>query len=125
MDTNTLVDPMIEDGQKLVEQLPVAAAFWLRASENGRWYFYVVSPAVETDGLAKAYGRLQTVIRQMPPSFWIHPLKVKLIEPTDPIARDITAGATGVRGRPIRWGGMVVGNLSIDEAYLYPLARGS
>ena len=41
MDTDTLVDNRIEDGQKLVEELPasgfpVTATFWIKATEDGK-----------------------------------------------------------------------------------------
>src|SRR5947209_3032757 len=129
MDTNTLVEKMIDDGQKLVEELPqrgfeVTAAFWIKVNEDEQWYFYIVSPAVDTEGPAQAYGRLHTLIRQMPQPFWIDPLEVKLIEPDDPIARDVLAihgRSPGARVSPIRWGGKKLGNVNIEGALLYPL----
>jgi hypothetical protein len=129
MDTNTLVDNLINDGQKLVEELPqrgfeVTAAFWIKAAEDGEWYFYIVSPAVDVEGLAQAYRRLHPLIRRMPQPFWIDPLEVKLIGPENPIAREILAilGRTpGPKGWPIHWGGKKLGNVSIDGAYLYLL----
>ncbi len=129
MDTNTLVEKMIDDGQKLVEELPqrgfeVTAVFWLKANEDEQWYFYIVSPAVDTDGLILAYRRLHTLIRQMPQPFWIDPLEVKLIEPDNSLARDVLAihsRAPGARVSPIRWGGKKLGNMYIEGALLYPL----
>ena len=46
MDTEPLVANLIDDGQQLVEELsrrgfPVTTAFWLKRSEDGKWYFYV------------------------------------------------------------------------------------
>jgi hypothetical protein len=65
MDTDTLVENLINDGRKLVEELPqrgfdVAAAFWLKPCEDGKWYFYIVSEAVDAEGLAKAYRQLRS-----------------------------------------------------------------
>ncbi len=132
MDTDALVDNLVEDGQKLVEHLwqsgfDLTAAFWLKASENGRWYFYVVSPDVEAEGLAQAYRRLHLLIRRMPQPFRIDPLEVRLIGPTDPIARDVLdihSRVPGPRACPIRWGGTRLGNVGIEGAYLYPLPSG-
>jgi hypothetical protein len=129
MDTNTLVENLIDDGRKLVEELPqhgfeVSAAFWLKASEDGKWYFYIVSPVVEAEGLVKAYRRLHPLVRKMPQPFWIDPLEIKLIGPTHPIAQDVLAilsRAPGPRVSPIRWGGQKLGNVSVEGAYLYPL----
>jgi hypothetical protein len=129
MDTESLVENLIDDGQKLFEYLPqngftVAVAFWLKASEDGRWYFYLVSPVVDADGLPKAYRRLHTLIRRMPEPVSIDPLEIKLIGPENPIAKDVLAIHTrvpGPRPSPIRWGGTSLGNISIEGAYLYPL----
>jgi len=129
MDTDTLVENRIDDGQKLVEELPqggfdVTAAFWLKASEDGKWYFYIISPMVDTEGLAKGYRFLHPLVRAMPQLFWIDPLEIKLIGPSNPIARDVLAihnRIPGPRVCPVRWGGKMLGNMSIEEAYLYPL----
>lgn len=129
MDKDTLVETLIEDGQKLVEQLPqgrfeVTTAFWLKASEDLKWRFYIVSPIVDSEGITLGYGRLLPLIRQMPQPFDIDPLKVKLIGPSDPIAREVLAALKripGPRSRPIQWSGNRLGNLSIEAAYLYPL----
>jgi hypothetical protein len=129
MDTETLVDRVIDDGQKLVEALrqhgfDMSAAFWLKASEDDRWSFYIVSPAVDREGLAHAYRRLHPLVRAMPQPFWIDPLAIKLIGPSNPIAQDVLA----IHGRagpphvsPIRWGGRKLGNVNVEDAYLYPL----
>lgn len=129
MDTDTLVENLIDDGLKLVEELPghgfdLTAAFWLQASENGKWYFYIVSPLVDAEGLAKAYRQLHPIVRRMPQPFWIDPLEIKLIGPNNPIAQDVLGvhrRATGPVVRPLRWGGKKLGNVSVEGAYLYPL----
>jgi hypothetical protein len=129
VDTTVLVEKLIEDGQKLLDRLPqegfdVTAGFWLRPVERDRWLFYIASPLVEREGLTPAYRRLHTIIRQMPQTFWIDPLEVKLIGETDPITRDVLAihgRAGGPKVSPINWGGNNVGNLSVEGVYLYPL----
>jgi hypothetical protein len=129
MVTDTLVESVIEDGKKLVAELPqrgfeVTAAFWLKASENGKWYFYIVSPVVDAEGLNKAYRRLHPLVRAMPQPFRIDPLEIELIGPSNPIAQDVIAihgRIPGPRVGPIRWGGTNLGNVSIEGAYLYPV----
>jgi hypothetical protein len=129
MATDTLVENLIDDGRKLVEELPqrgfdMTTAFWLRASEDNKWYFYIVSPVVDREGLAKAYRQLHPLVRAMPQPFWIDPLEIKLIGPNNPIARDVLAihnCAAGPQVCPIRWGGRILGNVSVEGAYLYPL----
>ncbi len=128
MDTATLVTERIDDAEKLIKELSqqgfeVAGAFWLHSTENGKWRFYVISPGADTQGRAQAYRQLHTLIRQMPQSFGFEPLGVRLIGPTDPIARqvlDILQSVHGPQQGPIRWGGIRLGNVSIDGAYLFP-----
>jgi hypothetical protein len=129
VDTTTLVSELIEDGKRTVEQLPqdgfpVTAAFWLKAAEDGEWYFYIVSPVAEQERLNEAYRQLYTLIRRMPEPKWIDPLEVKLIGPSSPMAKDVLAihnRAPGPKNGPIHWGGRVLGNVSVEGAYLYPL----
>jgi hypothetical protein len=129
MGTESLVENLIDDGQKLAEKLsqhnfPVTAAFWLKASEDDRWYFYIVSPVVDDEGLAQAYRRLHPLVRGTEGPMWIDPLEINLIGPSNPIARDVLAihgRATGPHVSPIRWGGKRLGNVSVEGAYLYPL----
>lgn len=129
MDSETLVDNQINDGRKPVENLlqrgfDLSAAFWVRATMNGKWYFYIVSPIVDTDGGFEAYLRLHPLVRAMPQPFWINPLRIKLIGMNHPIAKDVLAidiSAAGPRAYPIPWGGTQLGNLSVEGVYLYPL----
>jgi len=129
MDWETLVDDMIDDGQKLQERLREKgfvfdAAAWLKPSEDGRWLFYVISPLVRSEGRSKAYRLLHPLVRQMPQPFWIDPLEIKLIDPDNPIAKDLLAiqhRAPGPHVSPMRWGGTRIGNMSLEGAYLYSL----
>ena len=128
MDTNTLVESLIEDGRMLVAELPthgfeVAGAVWLQASRDGQWYFYIVSPMADAQGLNKAYRALLLTIRAMSQRFSIDPLTIRLIGPSHPIAHDVLAVPdSGSRILPLRWAGTQLGNVSIEGAYLYPPA---
>jgi hypothetical protein len=127
MDPNTLVENLLEDGWRLVEELAqrgfeVIAACWLQTSDDGKWSFYIVSPVVEAEGSIQAYRKLHPLLYSTPQPFAIQPLKIKLIGPSDPIARDVLAAlarAGGPQRGPIRWRGTWLGNLSIEGAYLY------
>jgi len=79
---------------------------------------------VDSEGLAQAYRRLHPLVRALPPSCGIDPLAIRLIGPTNPIAKDVLAihsRAPGLRVCPSRWGGTRLGNLNIEGVYLYPL----
>jgi hypothetical protein len=128
MDTTALVKDMIEDGKRIIEQLThdgfeVTTAFWLKKADNSRWYFYVVSPLWEKEGSFVGYQQLHTSIRRLGPE-WIDPSEVRLIGPTNPIARDVLAAhrrTAGTKASPTWWGGTHLGNVTVEDAYLYPL----
>jgi hypothetical protein len=133
MDTDALVEKRFEDGQRLIDQLlvegfEVTAAFWLKASWNEKWYFYIVSPLVDKVGIAKAYGRLRPIRQRMPEPFHIRPLGITLIGPSEPIARDALAAYQRLPRpvtTPIHWPGRHLGNEIIEDAYFYPLPAGA
>ena len=128
MDTETLVENRIDEGQKLIEELAksgfeVSAAFWLNASQDGKWRFHVVSPVVDTAGIGEAYRQLHPLVWSRPQTGSIDPLAVRLVGPSDAVARDVLdalSRAPGPRGSPIRWRGRVLGNVIVEGAYLYP-----
>jgi hypothetical protein len=127
MDTDTLVNDIIDAGRKLVEELPkrgfsVTAAFWLKTSDDGKWHFYLVSPVVDAKGLPMAYRELHPLVRTMPQPFGIDPLEIKLIGPKNALARDVLttnrqAAAHGTT--PLRWSGKQAGNVCIEDAFVY------
>ncbi len=125
MDQAILVSYQLDDGQRLIEQLsrngmPVAGAFWLKANQETRWYFYVITSMVDKDGIHAAYRRLVEVVQKMPQPFWIDPLEVKLIGPSDAQAKDVQAVVRGkLPGRPFRYGDIWLGGQVIDDAFLY------
>jgi hypothetical protein len=120
---------LIEDGRRIIEQLPqdgfeVTAAFWLKKADDGEWRLYIVSPVAEPGHLSDAYSRLHSLIRRLPEPRWIDPLEVRLLQPSNPMAKDVLAiynRTPGPKTSPIRWGGNMLGNVSVDGAYLYPL----
>jgi hypothetical protein len=129
MATDTLVEKQIEDGQKLVEALlqggfDMTAALWFKDSENGKWYFTIVSPLVDAEGTTTAYGRLHPLARTMPQPLSIDWLEIRLIGPSHPIAKAVIAALgrmPGPRVGPIPYRGNWLGNVSIDGAYFYPV----
>jgi len=134
MDQGTLVEMQIDQGKRLIDRLAeegvaVTAAGWLRESESGQWFMYLVTPLVGEDGATKAaYRRILGVIREMPPPFWIDPLEIKAVGPTDPLARGIVAVSrrgSGPRAHPLRWAGARLGDVNSEGAYLYPLPAGT
>jgi hypothetical protein len=123
----SLVEMQITEGQTLIDRLThegigVTAAAWIKESESGDWYLYLVTPLVSEDGATKAaYRRINAVIREMEKEgFGMDPFEKKVIGPHDPIARDMVANRGGPARIPTRFRGSHLGDLAVDEAYIYP-----
>ena len=129
MDSETLVSEVLDDGKRFLEHLAhegfeVTAALWLKASEDERWYFYIVSPLVDRDGLANAYRQLHTAVRALSQPGRIDPLEIHLIGQSNPIAKQalvIQSRLPGPSLHPVLWRGKQLGHVVIEHAYLYPM----
>jgi hypothetical protein len=124
----TLVEVQINEGQRLIHRLvqegvAVTAAAWVKESESGDWYLYLATPLVtEGGGKRPAYHRVNAVIRGMQKAgFGMDPFAKKVIGPHDPIAKDIVAHRSGrPGGPPTPFQGSRLGDLAVEEAYIYP-----
>src|ERR1700682_1609875 len=124
----TLVEMQINEGQRLIDRLAqegvaVTAAAWVKESESGDWYLYLATPLVgEGGGKRPAYHRINTVIREMlKEGFGMDPFEKKVIGPHDPIAKDMVANRGGrPGGPPTPFRGSRLGDLALEEAYIYP-----
>lgn len=59
-----LVKELVEDGEKLLQELdrrhfPITAAFWYDSPERDAWNLYIVSEAAHEPGPLEAYMRIQ------------------------------------------------------------------
>jgi len=127
MDTDTLVENKIEDGEILVrqlvrEQFGVTVAFWARINENGLWYLYIASPSFDPNNPGEAirivYAALTTI-----PRCSVTPLEIMLLANTDLIARDAVALRDRYPSRePKRYHAIRLGNLETVELLIYPRA---
>ena len=122
MDTATLVNEQIDEGKRFVDHLrkngfDVVVAFWVLTSEEGLWFLYIASPVVDADGLAAAYRRVYSELSRSQVR-WISRSDIKLIGRQSPLALDAIAyqGDT----LPTRYGGRKLGNMIVEEAYIYP-----
>jgi hypothetical protein len=134
MAQGTLVDMQIAEGQRLLERLaaegvPVAVAFWVKEADTGDWYLYLATPLVGEEGATRpVYSRINAVIRGMPEPLGLGPLAIKVVAPADPVAQDVLTVLRRASGRRVaagRWDGTRLGDLSVDEAYFYPLPAGA
>src|SRR5260370_31574598 len=92
MDQGPLVSEQIEAGAGLLGEfrkyVPVQTAFWLKESEEGEWYLYVVSDQITDDNFDVAYGEVARLAGTIEDP-WFDPFQVKLIGQDDPLARAV------------------------------------
>jgi hypothetical protein len=129
MDKALLVDYRIRDGQRLVNQLArdgfgVAAAFWLKARDDGPWHLYIASPSVRREKVGEAYRFVYAALSKLPgPGLSLS--EVKLVESGDPVAREVDEFLRRYPGpNGTRLPHPVLGGMAFDEAYLYPPVLG-
>ena len=130
MDTITLVDDQIADGQNLLarlarENIPVRAACWVKPVDEDRWSLYIATPLVDEKGPTGAYREVFRVMRLLG-SRWVGDSDVKLIGEKHPITGEVLGllqrlpGMTALRSRRT-----LLAGLPVDEVYVYPPALGS
>ena len=140
MDQDAVVSEKTESGKRLIEALAAAGfdvriAFWAKPTDDGKWFLYLASPAVDDKGPAIAYRFVFGVVQQIP-DLWIEPLDVKVIGLNDSLAkaalalmkRTVTDSPFAVQNpKPYpgmtHFGGSVLGGVSVDGAYIYPPAQ--
>jgi hypothetical protein len=125
MAEGSLVAMQIEDGARIVERLretgfDVTAAWWMKSSEEGLWFLYIGSKEVEEKGILEGYRAVLAVIGGLG-QLWVDRFEVKLVGAENPITKDVLGILNSYRGRtPTRYGGGRLGNVSIEDAYIYP-----
>jgi hypothetical protein len=130
MASDTLVERQIDDGRKLVEQLPqhgfdVLAGMWLKTADDGAWHFHLISPRVDAAGHLVAYRELLAALRAMASISSIHPLEITLVGPSSPLGQAVMAALGQPHGpqhvSPVIWRGYQLGDVTLEGAYLYPV----
>jgi hypothetical protein len=128
MDTIALVENQIDDGQRLLDHLSldgviVRAACWVKPADEDRWSLCLVTPIVDDNGPTAAYGQVLRVLRSLGPA-WLTDSDIKLLGEKQPFGRDLIQLMRGFSGRvPARLHQMFLGNMAIEEVYVYPPSR--
>jgi hypothetical protein len=125
MVTNLLVSDLLDDGRTLVAALlrdgvEVEVAFWVRRIDKQSWQLYIASPQFVPEKRGnfpiKVYNHLQNI-----PNSSIDFGQVRLIADSEPIARAARAlRDRSKQGRMAQCGEGQLGDLPIEEAYIYP-----
>jgi hypothetical protein len=113
------IDAAKEFAREFNDYAPVSACFWLNPAESDHWYLYVASDEINDTNIYVAYGE---VLRRVGIGQWLDPFKIKLVNTSDPVARDAIKIRDSIPNRtiPVRRRGGALGNLGIEGAYIYP-----
>src|SRR5437660_12395963 len=95
VDQGTLVEERIANGRRFIERFaadgnPVQAAFWVKTAEDGLWFLYVAAELVDRVGPAAAYRAVHASLRKLGDP-WLSSSEIKVVSPSNPIARDVLA----------------------------------
>jgi len=124
MDQGPLVIEQIDAGARFLaefeKKIPVMAAFWLKASEEGSWYLYLASDEFNHNNLDVGYREVLRLAGELrDPNF--DPFQVKLINPGHPLAKAALDVLQRFPGRmATRLHRRNFGGVSVDEVYIYP-----
>jgi hypothetical protein len=137
MDQDTVVNEQTESGRRLIQALvadgfEVRLAFWAKPTEEGKWFLYFASPVVDENGPTAAYRLIHDVMRRVPHP-WIDLLDIKVVGLNDSLTEAALAvtkptvstspyAARNPKPYPgmTRFGGSILGGVSIDGAFIYP-----
>ena len=91
MDTYTLVENYIDDGESLLTRLheegfALRAAFWAKHTEDDRWSLYLATPALEQMGILPAYGSVLRAFRSLGAVSFEGSNVIKLVSENDRLA---------------------------------------
>jgi hypothetical protein len=129
MDTVTLVENQIEEGQRLLGlleegEIPVRAACWVKPIDKDRWILYIATPIWDEKGPLDAYGQLTPILRAFEHD-WLTSSDVTLVSGKHPIVKD----AREILQRYPHWTKVkpprsLLGGIPVDgEVYVYPLGK--
>jgi hypothetical protein len=128
MDTITLVDRQIEEGQILLDRLTAAevaikATWWVKPTDEDRWSLYVVTSLVDQMGLISAYRRVNDVRRSLG-DFQITSSDIKLIGENASAAQEMIGRQDLMPGRLLSpTAPRMIGGIPVDEVYVYRLSK--
>jgi len=124
MDQGPLVIEQIDAGARFLaefeKKIPVMAALWLKASDEGSWYLYLASDEFNHNNLDVGYREVLRLAGELrDPNF--DPFQVKLIKPGHPLAKAALDVLQRFPGRmATRLHRRNFGGVSVDEVYIYP-----
>ena len=126
MDTVTLVENQIDDGQRLVgglkkEGIVVGAACWVKPVDEDRWSLYIATPIVDEEGPLAAYRKVFRVLRSLGIES-ITSSDIQLVGAKHPLVLDsLDILRRSPRLKPMRSPQPLFGGIPVEELLVYPL----
>ncbi|MBI3464358.1 MAG: hypothetical protein HY000_15075 [Planctomycetes bacterium] len=126
MDQSALVDAPIDVGCRFLEQFdkyaPVFVAFWLKSDDERPWVLCIACERILAGSFHAAYQEVLRILSEMgEPGF--DPFRVRLIEPSDPLALTaLKAYMSRAKRLPLRISD--TGLFGADEIYLVKAPTG-
>ncbi len=119
----SLVREETDAGAELVREFdkdrPVAAAFWVKASDEEQRYLYIASERIDDTNVGLAYREVLRLTGELD-SPYLDPFRVKVISATDPLARAAMEIHRRFPGSmPTCFGGRSFGGICVDDVYIY------
>jgi hypothetical protein len=123
MDQGSLVTEQIDAGSRLIDEFDkyakIRVAFWVKESETGHWYLYLVSDKINDTNFDLAYGEVFRIVGKERQE-WLDPFEVKVAGVDDAVAQAVmkiqqeSPTQSAVRLRNLK-----LADLAVDELYLY------
>jgi len=124
MDNATLVEPVVEDGKRLIKALDISglgvkAAFWLYLEESEEWRLYIATPLVKEYGPREVYSRVLKVLKESKISS-IDLSEISVIDTADGLVTVLSlAFNTGPGITDIKFAGNTVNGVYVRAAHIY------
>jgi hypothetical protein len=125
MDTELLVDDLIEDGRVLLQHLAgvgfkIDVAFWVKHGEDALWRLYIAPAGFSQGDRSGAHATVYDSLDHLPDTS-ISPSDITLLDPEGPAARAVAALRNRTSAKaPRRYHDKRFGELFAKEAYIYP-----
>ncbi len=129
MDSQTLVDDQIEAAARVIDRLkqlmPLTAAFWVKPADGRRWTLYLVTDWADSLNDSDRWFAFSMAMRQATAGEHVwgdFGLGYQLVRPDSRIAQAVfDLHRQYPKQIPMRYNALMLGDMPIDDAYLYPL----
>ncbi len=103
------------------KKIPLQAAFWLKASDDGQWFLYLASDQISDSNFDVAYGEVLRLLGRGP-HMWLDPFQVKVTPIDHPVAKSVLEIQQKYPGNlSTRLRNSMLGGQTVDEAHIYAL----